>query len=236
VSTITRRRSALYVPRAGGGGGSDAYSTVVMTDTPLAYYRLSESSGTTMSDSSGNAHVGTFYATKTATAGLLGAVSSDGASSQPGTVASASWLNVAAITLECLIKPSGTGSNAGVVTRYGSSQDWLLWINVSSQIAVRFYNAAGSQVDLNTGITVVAGTTYHVVATYQSGQSRLYVNGAQVASSTALTGLLRSDPQNLEIGTYATNTWGFSGVVDEVALYSGELSATRVGVHYAASH
>src|ERR1700686_3470359 len=36
--------------------GPSVYAQAVLTDTPTFYYRLDESSGTTMADSSGNAH------------------------------------------------------------------------------------------------------------------------------------------------------------------------------------
>ncbi len=49
-----------------------AYADVVLADSPLAYYRLGESSGTTMTDSSGNGRHGTYVGSPTlGAAGLV---------------------------------------------------------------------------------------------------------------------------------------------------------------------
>lgn len=53
-----------------------SYASTVLADGPVAYYRLGEASGTTMADSSGNAHPGTFSATGI-TYGAVGALTAD---------------------------------------------------------------------------------------------------------------------------------------------------------------
>ena len=212
------------------------YRDNVLADNPEAYYRLGESSGTQMADTSTHARHGTYFAAKTAGLGLL-VGDSDGATTQPGFTAAAAWMDaLTGITLECLVKPSAGQSNRGIVTRYDSPHLFLVWMNVSGQIAVRFYNSGGASVDLAWATAPTVGQTYHVVATYVSGQARLYINGAQVAQSTALTGSLATNPaQSLEVGTYQNNTFTYQGTVDEVAVYSGELSAARILAHYTAA-
>ncbi|MGH9073698.1 MAG: LamG-like jellyroll fold domain-containing protein, partial [Acidimicrobiales bacterium] len=65
---------------------SDAYSSAVLADSPIAYYRLDETSGTTMCDSSSSANNGTYNASGL-TYGAAGALasSSDTAISADGT-------------------------------------------------------------------------------------------------------------------------------------------------------
>jgi hypothetical protein len=67
-------------------GTSDAYSQAVLTDSPIAYYRLDESAGPTMCDSSTSANDGTYGSTGI-TYGVAGAIpsSTDTAVSGDGT-------------------------------------------------------------------------------------------------------------------------------------------------------
>lgn len=224
---MIRRRAGLYVPRATAG-----YSGAVLADTPLVYLRMGETSGSTAVDASGNARNGLYAATKTATTGLLTG-DADGATAQRGTISPASWMDVAAITLECLLKPTNTNNNAGILARFGGTGHvWIMWIDTSSKIAIRFYNTGGSQVDLSWATTPTTGTIYHVAATYQSGQARLYINGTQVASSTAMTGTLKTAAEYFEWHAYQS-TFEPNATIDEVAIYSGELSSTRIAAHAA---
>ena len=74
---------------------SDSYSSAVLADSPIAYYRLDEASGTTMCDSSSSANNGTYSSTGL-THGVAGALASssdtavaaDGTPSQVGQSAS----------------------------------------------------------------------------------------------------------------------------------------------------
>jgi hypothetical protein len=210
------------------------YRGNVMLDNPVAYYRLGETGGTVMVDETSNTHNGTYFATKTAASGLLTG-DTDGGSNQTSFVGNPAWMDLLApggLTLECLVRPNSAQSNRGIFTRYDSAHLFLLWMNVSGQIAVRFYNNLGASVDLAWATAPTPGQTYHVAASYVSGQARLYINGTQVASSTALTGpMATSGTQSLEIGTYQNNTFSFDGTRDEFAVYSGELSAIRIAAH-----
>lgn len=208
-----------------------SYSSEVLADSPLAYWRLGDAAGTTAADSSGNGHTASCDATPV-TGLLVG--DSDQARAGAGNASASAWMNVTAITVECWIKPSATNNNRGVLARFqGGANDWILWCDTNSKIAWRPYNTSGSSTDIAWSTTPTTGNIYHVVATYQSGQTRLYINGSQVAQTTALTGNLQNNAANLEMASYSASNV-FSGTIDEVAIYSGELSAARIAAHYAA--
>jgi hypothetical protein len=78
---------------------------------------------------------------------------------------------------------------------------------------------------------VVAGQTYHVVGTYDGTTSRLYLNGAQVASMP-LTGAITNSGSSLNIASWNTSGEYLKGIIDDVAVYGLPLSATRVKAHY----
>jgi hypothetical protein len=78
---------------------------------------------------------------------------------------------------------------------------------------------------------IVAGQAYHVVGTYDGTATRLYVNGAQVAT-TALTGGATLNANPLMIGSWDGSSEFFRGVIDEPAVYAGALSPACVAAHY----
>jgi hypothetical protein len=105
---------------------ADAYSTLVLASSPVAYYRLGEPSGTTVVDSSGNGlnMVAGTSVTRNST-GLL-AVGSDSAVTIPatpltavGTITSTYAVNAlqvsTAFTLECWYKPTQVTAEVIVV-------------------------------------------------------------------------------------------------------------------------
>lgn len=221
---------SLLTPAGGGGGGT--YSAAVLAQpTLLAYYRLGETSGTTMADSSGNGRDGSYNSTVASVAGLQSG-DADPATTSTGFISSADWMGTPGLALECIVKSSGAGSNEGIVTRFESGHDFIVWRNVAGNLAVRFYNTSDVSVDLDSGIAPVTGTKYHIVASYSSGDAWLMVNGTVVASSSALTGNLQQNFNSIEIGTYSNNTFSFAGVKDEVAIYSA-LSQADAAAHAA---
>ncbi len=60
--TITANAPATYTATYAPGGGGTSYSATVLQDSPLAYWRLGETSGTTAADSSGANRSGSYLA------------------------------------------------------------------------------------------------------------------------------------------------------------------------------
>ena len=74
----------------------------------------------------------------------------------------------------------------------------------------------------------VKGAWQHIVATYDSGTMKLYINGEYAAGTTGAD--LQSDISNynLTIGAGISQTLSFNGVIDEVAIYNRALSAEEI--------
>jgi len=222
-----------------------SYASEVLADSPLAYWRLGDASGTTATDSSGNSRPGTYVSSPTLGAGspvgsdLTNTAMTVGANSgQCCSTASASWMNVSALTVECLanITSAVDGSNGdALVSRYdGSGFNWLLWRNTSGLLAFQIRNNSGTAYDI-TGPSVTLGLTYHVAATFDGSNVALYVAGASVAS-TAVTGTVQTGSAPIDIGRYSGSSVTIPGATfDEVAIYGTALSAGRLSAHYAAT-
>jgi len=223
------------------------YSAEVLADSPLAYYRLGEASGTTMTDSSGNGRNGTYSGGVTlGVAGLLTGDANTAAdfngSTQYGDITDGAWMDVTTVTLEAWIKPDDLSALRFIVARDLGNFDgdngrfWHLRVTSDGKPELIFWASDGGSAQFVTGPTALTvGTRYHLAGTYDGSVGRLYVNGSQVATASA-SGAIPILPNAAVIRVAGSPPGGqfFDGVIDEVAIYSGALSATRIAVHYAA--
>lgn len=217
-----------------------SYSSAVLADSPLAYYRLGETSGTTMVDSSGNGRNGLHVSSPTLGAtGLLVGDSDKAVTYGTGADLSrtpyAAWMDTPNGSLECWFATT-TPTTQSVVGRWSSNP--LEWIFIDfTPTAIRAYCSIGAtdyvaQTSTNVG-AMRDGNPHHVVATHDGSTLRLYVDGAQVASVAAV-GNLNGGNADIYIGTRQTSGTHFTGTIDEVAIYGTALSAARVAAHYTA--
>lgn len=87
-----------------------------------------------------------------------------------------------------------------------------------------------------TSTTITGGTPRvsipsHVVATSFRGTTMIYLNGSVVASGSLGGQSVADGGQSLYVGSIGAAA-GFNGLISEVALYSGALSARRVARHF----
>lgn len=225
-----------------------SYSAEVLADSPLAYYRLGESSGTTLVDSSGNGRNGTFAGGVTHGAGRLQLADTDTATDFNGTtgkatVSSPTWLNNAAITIECLYQPDVISGQRQLVDRdeasgAGGVRQWQWRITSAGKLEAILFTSAGTKT-VTGGTTLTAGAKHHGAVVYDGTDIRLYLDGVLDAAPVAAAGTLTSaGTQALTIG-YSWFNGGagssfFDGIIDEVAIYSTALSAARIAAHVAA--
>lgn len=217
-----------------------SYSAEVLADSPLAYYRHGEPSGTTMTDSSGNGRNGTYSGVTLGATGLLvgdadTAVTINGATAR-GEVADAAWMDTGTtLTVEAWIKTSTTGVYQYIVDRDTTGRLWDLRLRPNGNL--EFEKIAGTFVSSVATTTLNDGNVHQVAFTYDGANIRLYADGVLV-KTTAATGSL-DGTSHLAIGaTYAGGggygVHRFIGVVDEVSYYGTTLSGTRIADHYTA--
>ncbi len=217
---------------------TSAYGRAVASDAPIGWWRLADASGGIAADQTG-AHPGTYLGGVTLGQPSLVPADANASVAFNGTsgtvnVPHASAFNLTrTIALETWIKPTNlppTGTFRSVVTK---PEAYSLQFNGPRLEFTIIQNGTRRRLQTPTG-TIVAGGTYHVVGTYDGTTQRLYVNGAQVAS-TALTGSATTNTQALHFGAWDGTAEFFVGTLDEVAVYGSVLSATRVRAHYDAS-
>src|SRR5215470_7014224 len=148
---------------------ADAYSSAVLADAPRAYWRLDETSGTTLADLSGRnhpAHIGTADFTLNQPSLLAsspsdGALKSLGASTTPAcTVAASTDFDVTtAVTLETWMK--ATGYNNGLLGRA------RYYLGTDAGNPYLFIRAGGTGYSCSaTTVNVLDGVRHHIVGTY----------------------------------------------------------------------
>jgi hypothetical protein len=223
------------------------YVTQVLTDNPVAYWRLDEDRAATLFDRTGTGNNGLFNGSPTLQApGAL--VDPDKAVSFNGTTQYAqvdykaalnpappftleAWLNptAGATTLPTAFASRSLSPKRGYSIVAGTNDRWQVWLG----------DGVSGTWRILTGPAVVLNAWTHLAVTVApvSGafQATLYVNGVQKARQT-FTGTYSPNtakPLRLAAGrTESTAAEFFPGSVDDAAVYNTALSATRVNAHY----
>jgi hypothetical protein len=209
-----------------------SYLSEVLADSPLAYYRLGDASGTTAV-----AEVGSnMNYTNTPTLGVAGALSASGDTDTAVTFTRTSSERVDGIssltvgdvfTVEAWIKRASTGVAMGIVFNGGNSFE----MQITSANRVKLDRAATAPI-VETTTTITDTTTWHhVVITKNGATVKQYIDGADV-TGTVSNSTMGSSAEAFTIA-HGNNGY-FDGSVDEVAVYTTALSAARVLVHYQA--
>lgn len=211
-----------------------AYSTAVLADTPALYWRLG-ASGTT--DQSGNARNGTGAGGITIGGQSPGALvgDTDAATDFDGTddritSSYAPFTAGSTITVEGWAwRDTSSGADVLFGTSSGSTPTWLYIASGSQNVVFSPDNTA-----LTTWTSAWPGNAQwvHWAFTFNetSNNASLYINGVLVSTQTQATNY--STPGNFAIGTRAGTFDPFDGKMDEVAVYTSALSATRIRAHY----
>jgi RHS repeat-associated protein len=220
------------------------YKSLVLSDSPMGYWRLGETSGTTAANEVASGANGTYAGTPQL--GQSGALAADpngsvnfGDNQGHDGIVSASLPNVS--------------QNAGA---YTTVEFWMNWDGTNSVMPVSFYSAslglydlyiASGSIGFNTGCGDIYGTSapsanswHHVIAEFYNGipsaGAKLFIDGRQQTLSqvvgTPCSGGRTVNPGFSISGWGGDSSYRMHGRVDEVALYNGALTADQVQAHY----
>lgn len=246
VAGTTGVAVAAFIDTSSNSGNSFAaestfarcYYDDVAADGPVSYWRLDETSGTTAADVQG-ANNGTY--TNSPTLGQSGALAAsankavqlDGVNDYVNVPHNAS-LDPNSITVEAWAKSNGaTWNQSGWLV---SKRDKFVLHPDLGTTTMRWYIQRGAGWQSVSYSLPDIQRWHHYVGVYNAstGYQALYVDGRLVASATYTAANLISSTKALSIG--ADDPTQFSrygnGWIDEVAVYSGALSAARVLAHY----
>ena len=237
-----------YTPAAGFAGvdnftytivdgfGGTATGTVSVNVTPLAPSGLvlalgfDENMGGTALDGSGGNRHGLIQGAERVSGKVGGALRFDGIDDWV-TVQDADALDLSSgMTLEAWVNPAVVGGWQTVLLKEGAgTMAYELYANNDLSRPAAYFTTSGGVLRAVTGTAMLAPNTWtHVATTYDGVNMRLYVNGVLVRTA-ARTGAILATDGVLHIG--GNQVWGgefFSGLIDEVRIYSRALSATEI--------
>jgi Concanavalin A-like lectin/glucanases superfamily/Fibronectin type III domain len=220
------------------------YSSTILADSPAAYWRLDESSGTSAADATSHSNTGTYTGgfTLGQPGALFGdadtAVKLDGASGYVS-VPNSATLQTSQVSIELWIKkltetPWGAYVSKNIAYGGAAGSSWFQLLNYGTTGRLQFrVTGDDSPSSLQSSSTLSLNTWYYVVATYDGTTAKLYVNGS-LDSTLAITATPTQTTNPLNIGRRPDGYYN-NAVLDEVAIYSSALSATQIGTHWGAS-
>jgi hypothetical protein len=215
-----------------------AYSDVVLSKSPLLYWKLDEDPpGTgTAADASGNGRTGTYVGSPTSIRGLLSQGSTKAVLFGSGQYITSTYNPYAidtSLTFECWVRRD---SNTGADAMWGSdaAASMVIFRLPASADTVQLFPQNASRVDwLNSGVGV--GTGSHIVLAWNgtTDAARLYINAQDKGQQTVGQDFAAA-PGNFSVAMRATGNDIWNGALDEVAIYSGILSGASVLENYLA--
>jgi PKD repeat protein len=221
--------------------------------TLVASYSFNEGSGTLAHDLSGHNNNGTVSGPKWTNAGKYGGALSFDGNNDAVTVADSSLLRLTSgMTIEAWVNPAGSSDSNGhddnhkdgsktasdglsaVIDKSGpKTPSYGLFADSGPGSHPSVYlTSGGRQYGTASDITIGNGKWYFLAATYDGKTLSFYVNGV-LGASRSVMGAMDVSSGALRIG--GDSTWGqyFKGVIDEVRIYDGALTAAQIGLDMA---
>lgn len=238
------------------------YDEVVLEDNPFLYYRLGEDPGSSSPiDDSGNGHTGSYVGqVSLGETGLLHqdsdtAVHFDGDGAHL-IIDNHDDINVgphAERSVELWFRPEDVVNRQMLYEQGGGTRGIAIYID-DGEIYCHIWNDSDDDEDSPWGPSWVStaieeGVPYHIALVFDSSAGvEGFLNGESIGVDTTANGALHTHSNGNAIGavnsssrfhdgtTSLTEATGYHylGVIDELALYAHALSASRVGLHYAA--
>lgn len=217
-----------------------AYNTTILADSPLVYFQLNETSGTTFANSGSlggtSAAIGSGV-TKGQINGIDGsnAIALDGgANAYFSFTQNANFMSDNQYSVEAWVKTSTGGVTKTIASYNPGSRGFTLGVNSSNRATFSISNNNGTFSVTASGSTNLLndGNWHHLVGTVNSSTITIYVDGVATANTSATAGTYGISA-TLYAG--ASGSGAFTGQVDEFAIYDGALTSTQVTTHYNAN-
>jgi hypothetical protein len=243
---------------SGCAAPSGAYATEVLSDSPVAYFPLDESSGPTICDDSGNSDNGT-YATSGVTYGMPGpladaaltAVQGDGSSSSLLGTAPAitgltgnpsftleGWFKENTPTNEMVVALSG-GNNAGMAAWSSHTTCGTGSNNNGSALALDEHGTSNCWDTTADGVNLFDGHWHYLAVVYDTNAGTMtgYVDGTSLGPEAASFSNFDWSTPTILLGGWIDNSVNqpFIGDAAQIGVYDTALSAARINAHYAAA-
>ena len=214
-------------------GSNLSLSPLFNSNGLVGYWKFDETSGATSTDSSGNGNNGTLVNGPSWVSGKVGGALSFNGTTQYVSVADNTSLNLTnAITISFwLYQTSNYAPDGYIVTIYKNDMNgYMPRINNGTfdvAMAGNYHRNSGGAARLNTWLL---GTI-----TYDGTTITNYINGVAVASSSFFA-TINASGSALIIGSRGGSTEFYTGLIDDIRIYSRALSAAEIMALYNATN
>jgi regulation of enolase protein 1 (concanavalin A-like superfamily) len=201
-----------------------------------SWWRLNESSGTTASDSSGYQRTGAVSGAAWITGKDGNALQFDGVNDTVLAGNAAALTGTTDFTLGAWVKVN-SGSALGTVIQQrepggsGYLGEYMLNVNANGTVNFFVYGTSGYQFDLTTTTTVNDGQWHYLSGVRSATTGYLYIDGVQAATASGTIQSLNALAVSIGYDYRDTNKH-FTGLIDDVRIYSRALSSTEVFTIY----
>jgi hypothetical protein len=242
---LLNRRGQVEQNPAGGSGS--AYADAVLSEPSLlSLWRLGEEAGV-MEDQKGLHDLTVPYGPSSPTAGTRGVAglldgdpdkawqAGDGNMIGVGPTTDYFFNGVAPFTVEFMMQLSALPNVNATLMRAVDTQSSSLWTFIlRTPGTLRFNRLGGGNADI---AGFAAGTRYHIGATYDGVNVRLYRNAVlgagPVASGTRAHSDAGINENGLRVGPGPSSGINFTVKIDELAIYSDDLPLATIQEHHA---
>ena len=221
------------------------YNTEVLADSPYLYWRMDDTSGTTINDATAANRDGTLLA-QTYAFNQTGALTSE-------TPNKAMSFTIGSITGNTQVTPSGafsveawvktTSTTGGRFLGFGDATGSTPATKVDRQLYMApngkvYFGVGSAKTTVASGSAINNGSWHHVVGTYASGTNgmKLYVDGTLQGQTTAtvqsFAGYWRAGAEHITGWTGNPTDDYFEGTLDELAVYTAVLTPAEITSHY----
>lgn len=203
----------------------------------VSYWAMDEATSTRIYEpvSGNNGTATTTVSWQTSANCKVGTCLSFDGSSQYADISSGASFNVSNISVSAWVWSGVTTAELTAVSRYDNvspqNGNWLLGHGSSASTYRFLARIGGINYQAQSGTGFSTGAWNHIVGTYDGSVARLFVNGAERASST-ISGSLAANTANVRIGNRVGNVNYWNGRIDEARIYNRALSQTEIQAMY----
>lgn len=216
------------------------YSDAILQDNPFIYWKLDETSGSTIAvDSSGNSNNGTYSSGLTfeQTSLVVGdAGTSILKTSNNGYVYTSAFAGITVKAMEAWFTTSSIVNNAAIASIHQASNARVILVTNSANRLSVYSGSSGSIVMYQDDASLELDQTYHCVLFYNSSDDKTYMMLNGVMQSSYVSGNLMAQVASVIFYAAAYNYGSIysylRGYLDEMSFYTDEVSESRFARHY----
>ncbi len=201
----------------------------------VAYYYMSNGSGTTLTDNSGNSHSGTFtgspdWINSGSFSGSRNCLDFDASSSTYVRIADNSTLDItSAMTLEAWVYPTSYQDWDRIITKnwFEDKDPWLTYALILTndddglESGDFVITISGTDYSVISSDDVPLNSWTHIAGTWDGSTMKIYINGYLVNTTNNVTGSINSTSDDVTLGKNDNNAYNnFNGKIDEARIWN----------------